>query len=180
MAVRWTMFPLHPETPAEGRSLTDLFAGSGMDVAGMLEHLRREAADVGLPFGDRPMTYNSRNAQELGKWAEAEGRGEAFHRAVFHAYFADGLNIHHPEVLADIASRSGLSPETALAVLADRRFASQVDADWQRSRDQGIRAVPSFRLGLTLLTGAQPYDILARAATHAGATRRSSPLEDEI
>jgi predicted DsbA family dithiol-disulfide isomerase len=162
------MFPLHPETPPEGRTLAELFAGSGMDVTAMLAQLRQVAGDLGLPFGDRPMTYNSRNAQELGKWAEDLGKGEAYHQAVFHAYFADGINIHQPEEIAAIAGRAGLSPDAAAAVLNERRFASRVDADWQRSRSLGVRAVPTFRIGATMLTGAQPYGVLAQAVEQAG------------
>ena len=33
--VEWVHFPLHPETPAEGRSLADLFAGRNVDRAAM-------------------------------------------------------------------------------------------------------------------------------------------------
>ncbi|NIP49262.1 MAG: dithiol-disulfide isomerase, partial [Gammaproteobacteria bacterium] len=53
------------------------------------------------------MTYNSRLAQELGKWAEQMEKGDAFHDAVFKAYFADGLNIADANILADIANSIG-------------------------------------------------------------------------
>ena len=35
MKVEWVHFPLHPETPAEGRSLADLFAGRNVDRSAM-------------------------------------------------------------------------------------------------------------------------------------------------
>ncbi|MCP4688650.1 MAG: hypothetical protein GY859_11410, partial [Desulfobacterales bacterium] len=67
--VQWTAFPLHPETPMEGVRLEDLFAGQPVDIPAMISRLRETAADLGLPFGSRGKSYNSRLAQELGKWA---------------------------------------------------------------------------------------------------------------
>ncbi|MBI5064136.1 MAG: DsbA family protein, partial [Desulfatitalea sp.] len=90
LTIRWTAFPLHPETPEEGRTLDDLFAGRGVDIPAVLARLKSTAAGLGLPFTERSMTYNSRRAQELGKWAEESGQGEAFHRRAFEAYFAHG------------------------------------------------------------------------------------------
>ena len=93
MGIRWTAFPLHPETPPEGRTLEDLFAGRPFNIDGMLAHMKNVAEGLGLPFGNREKTYNSRMAQELGKWAESLGRGDEFHHAIFRAYFAEGRNI---------------------------------------------------------------------------------------
>ena len=33
--VEWIHFPLHPDTPAEGRTLQDMFAGRGMAIPAM-------------------------------------------------------------------------------------------------------------------------------------------------
>ncbi len=59
--------------PDEGRSLEDLFAGQPVDIDQVMARLKAVARELGLPFGDRAMTYNSRLAQELGHWAETEG-----------------------------------------------------------------------------------------------------------
>ena len=123
------------------------------------------AAAEGLPFGDRRHTYNSRLAQELGKWAETRGRGDAFHRLVFGAYFADGRNIAQPPVLVALASAAGLPPAEAGAVLAEGRFSAAVDADWARSRQIGISAVPTFCVDGRRLVGAQPYEKLKDLVT---------------
>lgn len=49
------------------------------------------------------MTYHSRLAQELGKWAETQPGGEALHNALFHAHFVESRDIFRPAVLLDIA-----------------------------------------------------------------------------
>ena len=157
----WTAFPLHPETPEKGRTLEDLFAGRGIDVPAMLTHLRQTADRLGLPFGDRRMTFNSRRAQELGKWAESAGRGEAFHRAVFRAYFAHGRNIARRPELEKIVDTVGLPVSEVRAVLSRGDYREAVDRDWQRSRAMGVTAVPTIRLNDHQLVGAQSYTVLA-------------------
>ena len=138
----------------------------------MRARLRQAAAEVGLPFGDRTMTYNSRLAQELGKWAEDQGRGEAFHHAVFRAYFRDGANIARHEVLLQISSAIGLDPAAARVVLDRRSYRQAVDRDWQRSRKLGVAAVPTFILGGRRLIGAQTGSALEGLLTAAGVRRR--------
>ncbi len=129
-------------------------------------------AEEGLPYGDRTHTYNSRLAQEVGKWADAEGHGDAFHEAMFHAYFVDGRNISDVDTLAQIAASAGLSAEEARAVMSERRFQAVVDVDWQRSRDYGITGVPTFVANGRGVVGAQPYEILERLVVTAGGTPR--------
>ena len=172
MEVRWIAFPLHPETPPEGQSLEDLFQGRNIDIGAVLGRLKQVAADLGLPFGDRRMTYNSRPAQELSKWAEGKGRGDAFHLAVFKAYFADGLNICRPEVLGKIAESAGLDPSKALSVLAEGRYRKSVDDDWARCSEAGIAVAPTFAMGGEYLEGAIPYQALAALVSRHGAVRR--------
>ncbi len=121
----------------------------------MLAHLRQTAEQLGLPFGDRRMTFNSRRAQELGKWAEARERGEAFHRAAFQAYFADGLNIARVPALETVAAAAGLPSAEVEAVLSRGDFSEAVDRDWARSHEMGVNAVPTFVINGRRLVGAQ-------------------------
>lgn len=153
---------MHPETPEQGLTLEELFAGRGMDIPQMLAHLKRTAAQLGLPFGTRTRTFNSRRAQELGKWAEDEGRGDAFHREAFQAYFAQGRNIAQDEVLKKMAAAVGLDGDRALAVLQEGRYKEAVDRDWQRARELGVNAVPTFQMHDQLLVGAQSVATLDR------------------
>ncbi len=155
--IRWSVFPLHPNTPEAGMSLDALFAGQ-MDIEGMLLRLKRVANELALPFGDRMHTFNSRKAQELGKWAEEMGAGEAFHQAVYRAYFAGGKNIAEKAVVVAIAESVGLDPEKALQVVEDGRYASAVNADWQRAGELGVTAVPTMVYKNRQLVGFQPYD----------------------
>ncbi len=162
--VHWVHFPLHPETPPEGRSLAELFAGRDMEP--MRQRMRALMQEVGLPYGDRTHTYNSRLAQELGAWADTQPGGDKLHVALYRAYFADAVNIADPEQLVDIAAKAGLDPEAARAVLQTRSFRAAVDADWQRSRSAGVTGVPTFTHDDLMVVGCQPYEYLERFVQH--------------
>ncbi len=153
-------------------SLEDLFKGRGLDLPSSMGHLQQVAAELGLPWGMRTRTYNSRRAQELGKWAESLGQGDEFHLAVFQAYFAAGRNIAAISVLKEIAGTIGLDVRMAEQALADRTFKEAVDRDWEYSRTQGITAVPTFMVAGQKMVGAQPYQALANLVTAAGVNIR--------
>ena len=170
--MRWRAFPLHPETPEEGRLLEDLFHASPEKIRSMVEHLSTTAESFGLPFGPRTKTYNSRLAQELGLWAEDRGCGKAFHQAAFKAYFVDGLNLAKHSVLLDLVREVELPEDEAEIVLAQRSYRSAVDRDWDESRLRGITAVPSFTMGQHKLVGSQPFESLAELVQLYGAEAR--------
>ena len=158
-------FPLHPETPAEGLALADLFAGRGLDIKAMHAQMKARMDAEGLPYGERTHTYNSRLAQELGKWADTQPGGEAFHDAMFRAYFVEARDISQPAVLLEIAQSVGLSVDAAREVLEKRTFKAAVDADWKLSRQYGITGVPTFVVGRRGVVGAQPYEALEQLVT---------------
>jgi predicted DsbA family dithiol-disulfide isomerase len=166
--IQWTAFPLHPETPKDGQTLEELFAGRPINVKQVLDNLTRVAAELGLPFGKREKTYNSRMAQELGKLAEKQGLGEPFHMAAFKAYFADGLNIGLDATLVDLGISIGLSETDIRDALEKRTFKNAVDEDWNSSYQKGVTAVPTFLMNGMSLVGAQPYEKLVQLMETAG------------
>lgn len=156
----------------EGLTLDELFAGRPIDVKQVLAHLNRAAKDLGLPFGRRERTYNSRLAQELGKLAENRGCGQQFHMAAFKAYFADGLNIGLQSTLVDLGTSVGLSAEQIRDVLEKRTFKEAVDKDWLRSYQLGVTAVPTFMIDGKSLVGAQSYDKLVELMKSSDVLKR--------
>ena len=170
--IRIIHFPLHPDTPEEGLTLGELFAGRNLDLAAAKDRLATLMTQEGLPHGDRTMTYNSRLAQELASWAESRlDRGE-IHDALFQAYFVQGINLARIEELVRIARQVGLSEDEAREVLDTRRFREAVDTDWRRCRESGITGVPAFVVGDQRVTGAQSYEILEELVLGAGAIAR--------
>ena len=122
----------------------------------------------GLPYNvERNMSYNSRLAQELAKWAETKGKENKMNDALFRAYFADATNIGKVEVLSKIAEEAGLPADEATDVLLSRSFKKAIDDDWRRCAAVGVNAVPTFLAGRYLVVGAQPYEQLERLVQHA-------------
>ena len=121
----------------------------------------------GLPYGERTMTYNSRLAQEVGKWADTQPGGEAIHDAMFRAYFVEARNIGDPDVILDIVKQVGLPVDDAREVIEKRTFKDAVDEDWALSRQLGVTGVPTFVAGRYGVVGAQPYETLERLVERA-------------
>ena len=171
--IQWKAFPLHPETPEEGRTLEELFAGRNIDIVQAMARLKNVADELGLPLGERKKTYNSRLAQELGKWAESKGKGDEFHEALFRAYFVDGKNIGKAEVLVDLAKSVGLPEKESKKTLQSRTFKDAVDSDWARARELGITAVPTFVIDHHAVVGAQPYEVLEQFLKNNGVKKKA-------
>jgi len=163
--VQWVYFPLHPDTPAEGLPLKDLFAGRGIDIEAAHARLKTLMDAEGLVFNARTHTYNSRLAQELAKGFDSD----ALREALYKGYFEDGKNLGDVEVLVEIARSSGIDPAAAREALKDRTFKEAVDADWAKARGYGITGVPSFVAGNQKVVGAHPYEVLERLVIAAGA-----------
>jgi len=178
--IRWRAFPLRPETPEEGILIKDLFSHySSEELKSMQARLKKAAESEGLPFGEREKTFNSRLAQELGKWAESRNKGDQFHHAVFEAFLVDGINIAAIPALLNIASSIGLPRDVAEEVLMKRSFKSLVDKDWALSSEKLITAAPSFVMNNEKLVGAQPYEMIERFVQANGAVRRGDQLRGE-
>jgi predicted DsbA family dithiol-disulfide isomerase len=165
-------FPLHPDTPMEGRSMAEFYAGRGIDPEAAYQRMKTLMDAEGLPYGRRTHTYNSRLAQELGKWADTQPGGEAVHDKLYQAYFVEGRNIADIDLLVEIAESVGLPADEARQVLEERRFSDAVDADWQKSHRYGVTGVPTFVADKNGVVGAQPYEVLQQLVEKAGAPRR--------
>lgn len=139
----------------------------------MVEGLKQTALNLGLEFGDRTKTYNSRLAQELGLWAEDQNSGNEFHMAAFKSYFVHGENLADTEILMNLVKKLGLPSNEAQEVLDSRSYARSVDAHWQEAYRLGITAVPTFLMGLNRIVGAQSYESLAELVRMGGAERNA-------
>ena len=171
--VKLIHFPLHPDTPQEGRALMDLFScgPEEIQIKNMRMHGIMEAD--GLPFKDRSHTYNSRLAQEVGSYADTQPGGEKIHDKFYEAYFVDRRNIGDADVILDVVKSVGLDETAAKAVIDDRSYKDAVDADWAKSHSYGVTGVPTFVSEGQGVVGAQPYEALLEFVTTLGAKPRS-------
>ena len=155
---RYRPFPLHPETPAEGQSLEQLF-GAQMDIPAAMARLTQVAESLGLPFGQRSHTYNSRNAQELGLWVADQKKFKVYVDAVYRAYFVNGINIAKPEELLKIIATIDLNVDEAKRVLQEKSYAALLDRDLESAISSGIKAVPTLKCDGRELVGFQSEEM---------------------
>jgi predicted DsbA family dithiol-disulfide isomerase len=165
-------FPLHPDTPLEGRSMAEHYAQRGIDPEDAYQRMKTLMDAEGLPYGKRTHSYNSRLAQELGKWADTVPDGDKLHDALYRAYFVDARNIGDVEVLIDVVETAGLDPVAAREIIETRRFKDAVDADWAKSAQYGVTGVPTFVAERRGVVGAQPYEVLEQLMGAVGAVKR--------
>lgn len=158
--IKYKPFFLHPEIPEKGLPVEQLYGGNRAYFAQAKDHFKRMASDVGLPIDEIAIIANTRLALMLGEYAEEQGRYEAYHRAVFRAYWAEGKNIGEWDVLSEIITELdlALTPSDMAARYQDLSHA--VDAQFNSARMIGISAIPTFLFGEERIVGAQPYEVI--------------------
>ena len=165
-------FPLHPETPREGRTLIELFGSNQEDIDQKNERMKELMILENLPYKNRTHTYNSRLAQEIGAWAQSIDNETSIHDNFFEAYFVQGLNVGLESVILDVVSKSGLNPEEARKVIKNRLFMKNIDDDWNKSRNYGVTGVPTYVYQKQSMVGAQPHENLVEFLNHFGIPKR--------
>lgn len=153
-------FPLHPDTPVEGRKLLDLFRSTQDDIDRKNQNMSTLMKNEGLPFNDRVYTFNSRLAQEIGVWAEKLDQNTSIHDNFFEAYFVHGLNIGLENVILEIVDKSGLDTDEAKKIIQNRLFSDEIDQHWKKSRNYGVTGVPTYVYNNQSIVGAQPLENL--------------------
>jgi len=169
VTLKYVQFPLHPETPEQGRTLEALFNCGPEEIVQKNQHMTGLMQNEGLPYGKRTHTYNSRKAQQLAKWAENQDGGDAIHNGLFRAYFVDGKNIAEDDVLLGVCESIGLNKDQAKAAIGDDQYSKAVDADWSLSREYGVTGVPTYVVGQKGIVGAQPYEAIEDLLLDSGA-----------
>lgn len=154
--INYVMFPLHPDTPEGGITLETLFHGRNVDITGTQKQIREKAHRLGLPYAIRTHTYNSRNAQLIGKAMTREGVFEKYKAAVFNKYFAEGCNIGSPQVLQQILDSLDPKLPSVVTLINDPQLHSELERDWKYCRLNKIHAVPAFQFEDRYCVGAQP------------------------
>jgi len=163
--VEWRPFELHPETPRTGADLRGRLGNAERvrAYAGNIINLARESGmDMRMPV----VVANSHLALEAAEFAREHGGFDAYHRALFHAYFEESRDIGDPEVLGDLARASGVDDQGLRHALAEETYRERIDAITHEARADEILSTPTFIYeGGFRLTGAQDYDVFASITT---------------
>jgi predicted DsbA family dithiol-disulfide isomerase len=156
VALHWRAYELRPfnspPLPREHRQRI-------LDARPRLYAIAREQYAIEISEG--PFGINSRQALIGAKYAQSLGKGDAYHMAVFRAYWQQAKPIDDQMVLAGIAQEVGLDAEAFLDALDVPSLEGEVVADEEEARVHGLTGVPALVfLRKYLVTGAQLYPVL--------------------
>lgn len=162
----WVPHEIHPDTPQEGRDMTELF--NQFDIDNITGELRRRGKPYSIEFGDITRLANSRLALEAAEFARDN---DAYHRAhmeLFKAYFTHGRDIGDRGVLADVVRGCGLDQEAMLAALDKGLYQERVRQGAEAARRAGVTAIPTFVIqGQPPITGAISETLFREALQQA-------------
>lgn len=167
VTVQWHSFELRPQgsPPIPPEYLTRI-----EESRAQMQQLARET--YGVEMNPGPFGKDSRPALVGGKFAEAEGRGPAYHARMMRAYWDEAQNIEDRTVLLRLAGEVGLDTTAFAAALNDPAYIRQVDADIALAGRYGLNGVPALVFdNKYLISGAQPPDVLRRVVDQIVAER---------
>ena len=87
---------------------------------------------------------NTFDAHRLNYYAKEYGKDRDLTARIMRAHFAEGLDIGHREVLADLASEVGLNRKEVIQVLNSDQYSSQISHDRERAIALNIDLVPTL------------------------------------
>jgi predicted DsbA family dithiol-disulfide isomerase len=191
--IRWRPFELNPGISQAGvdRQEHRIRKFGSLARARQLEaHVAAAGAEEGIDFQfDRiertPNTFDAHRLVWLaggdGLQNAPEGLQNALVERLFHTYFIAGEDVGKHEVLKRIAQESGLDAGSVDSLLESDFGASEVLADENESRMQGVNGVPTFFVdGVPITSGAHKAEILASVLGQAiEAASQQCSLEDD-
>lgn len=159
--VRWHPFQLNPTLPPEGISRREYRIGkfgSWERSQDLDARLVAVGAEEGIHFAfDRiERTPNTFDAHRLIWLADQHECQDAVMEGLFRAYFVDGRDISHRQVLADVVVESGLDRVLVEDMLNSAEGLDAIQNAEELSRRHGVGGVPFFVFnGKVALSGAQ-------------------------
>lgn len=160
-AVIWRPFFLGGVLQASGNRAPAMVPNKGI---ALLRDLTRSAAQLGVPFRYAESFPFSTIAHQriLTVLSEEDQAGcEALTRALFRAYWAEGVDPADVGALADLIRGVGLDPEPLLAATQDQRVKDALKAATDAAVDRGAFGAPTFFVGERMWWGHDRMDLLA-------------------
>ncbi len=159
-------FELHPETPKEGLGYDQLpFDPAYLAMA--LKSVKRLAAEGNIKFNVPSRMPNSHHALSIAEYAKIKGKFDAYHALIFEKYWIEDKDIGNLDVLLDLAASIGLDRQEIRTFLDSDEPRKMLNHHFAGAQKYGITGVPAFIISRTLISGAQPYVVFAKAVKAA-------------
>ena len=160
--VEWRPFYLHPDTPPEGKELSEYIKRARAN--GSEERLRIIATQYGMEFRSTERLYNTRFAHEATEYAREHGKGDEFHKILFRMVYAEGKDPSQWDVLRSVAQEVGLDDEAMQKDVENEKYKVDVEEQVRWAYQIGVTGVPTYVINdRYAIVGAQPYEVFKNA-----------------
>ncbi|MEL6202542.1 MAG: DsbA family oxidoreductase [Pseudomonadota bacterium] len=175
LEVNWRPFQLDATLPDEGLDrktyLENKFGGPER-AKEIYSHIEQTGMQEGIEFAFASIAVspNTLNAHRLVRFAgEASLEAQnAVVEALFNGFFLEGAHIGDLDVLAEIATKSGMDRVATLGRLASDEARAETEAEVARASQMGVTGVPCFIFDRKIaVMGAHPADHLVEAMREA-------------
>ena len=175
--VEWRPFYLYFDTPPEGRELPEYVKRARAN--GSAERLSSIASIYGMKFVSTKRIYNTRIAHEATEYAREHGsparfnspiqrnergKGNEFHKVIFHKVYADGQDPSQWAVLRSAADEVGLNAGEMQREVESEKYTANVADQVRWAYQIGVTGVPTYVINdRYAVVGAQPYEVFKNA-----------------
>ena len=167
-AIEWRPFDIQGHKRGPDGELRD-DVDDGKDEA-YFERAKRNVERLKEEYGvemnlDLALDVDSWNAQKVALAVEQRCDRSTFlalHDALFEALWKDGRDIGDTEVLVEVAEQHGIDAELVREAVEDATLDDELEAKFEQARKRGIRGIPSFIHGESIMQGAVPPEQFER------------------
>ena len=162
MEVEWRPFYLYLDTPPEGRELPEHVRQRR--AQGSETRLKEIARSNNLEFRSVERIYNTRTAHEATEYAREHGKGNEFHKALFHKVYAEERDPSQWEVLRSVAEEVGLDADEMQREVEAEKYTANVADQVRWAYQIGVTGVPTYVINNRYaIVGAQPHEAFKNA-----------------
>ena len=162
MDVEWRPYYLYWDTPPEGTDLPEYVKRAR--AQGSEERLQAIANSYGMDFQSTARIYNTRLAHEATEYAREKGKGNEFHKALFHKVYVKRQDPSQWTVLRSTAEEVGLDVDEMQQLVESGRYTGYVEDQVRWAQEIGVRGVPTYVINdRYAIVGAQPFEVFQNA-----------------
>jgi len=168
----WYPFELNPDMPEAGMDRktyrTNKFGSWEYSQQLDAKTVRAgQANGIEFRYDLMKVTPNTLKAHRLTWFAGKAGKATQVAERILRAYFTEGQDIGDVDTLVNLAAEIGLDSAQVKRFLLSQAGIQDVETLKRRAIAQGIRSVPTIRIGKEVLVGGQPTEIFLAALRSA-------------
>lgn len=179
--ITWLPYELHPELPDGGRAVVDVYGrGDPARAARAMDRFAAMCAEEELDFVPPTTVHPTRRAHQVALLVghrDPDGLAR-FHRDLFRAVWVADADCEDLDLLAELASGTGVDGDEARTVAERDELLPAVHASMGRAQEWGITGTPAFLFeGTFVLPGYQPAEVVDQIASRVA--ERLAAADDE-